>query len=162
MSLFMLDAQRYVYENLNGAITGSVYNDVPPMAPGDPAGDYPYTVIGYDSSVEFDTDSWNGERVTIQLDVWSSGAGAKETKEIMGEIYALLQKKKLRLPGWILREGRWNDLGTWDDAASWIDTPIIDGVVVDCLHVSSNIPNTGTGTYVHGVCQYLITITEDI
>lgn len=136
MSKFLLPAQKLIYDTLNGAISGvRVFDDVPDLPAGMPEDSFPYIVIGRDYTNAFDTDSWNGDKVSIQLDVWSRYNGRKETKEILAAIYNLLHKQELTQSG-------------------------VD--VVDCLHVYSTIPDVGASNYVHGIARYEITLTEVI
>lgn len=133
MSKFLLQAQKIVFDALNGNVFAGVYDDVPDQPPGKPEQDMPYVVITGDVADPWDTDSFVGERCTIELHVWSAYQGKKECKEIMAEIYDLLHRQTLTLAG---------------------------VAVVDCLQTFSTIPNVGASNYVHGICRYQLTITE--
>lgn len=85
-------AQQTVYAILNGNISAGVYDDVPFLPEGKPREDFPYVVIGEDTSRPWDTDDTVGQAVSIDLHVWSRTAGMKETKTIMGEIFDLLHR----------------------------------------------------------------------
>ena len=135
MSQFMLKGQEIIYDALNGNISATVYDFVPDQDPGKPDDHFPYVVIGRDQSFAFDTDNWNGENITVEINVWSSYKGKKETKEIMAEIDALLHKQSL--------------------SASGVN-------VLDCLRTYAVIPNTGASNYTNGICRYRLTLTEVI
>lgn len=135
MSKFMLPAQTLIYDTLSAGLAINVFDDVPDMPAGMPEDSFPYVVIGQDYTNRFDTDSWNGDKVSVQLDVWSRYNGKKEAKEILASIYALLHKQNLSVAGFD---------------------------IVDCLHVYSTIPDTGASNYVHAITRYEITITEVI
>jgi len=136
MSRYLIEAQKIVYDALNGNLPGvNVFDDVPDLPAGMPEDSFPYVVLGRDYSNAFDTDSWNGERVSVQVDVWSRYNGHKEAKEIMASVYELLHKQELTRAG---------------------------VSVVDCLHVYSTIPDVGASNYVHGISRYELTLTEVI
>jgi len=130
---FMVEAQKLIYDTLNGEISATVYDDVPQQPPGMPEDSFPYVVIGYDDADSFDTDSWVGAQISAELHVWSVYEGKLEAKQIMGEIYDLLHRKPLSISG---------------------------AAVVDCLHTFSTIPEVGAEKYVHGITRYRLTITE--
>ena len=135
MSKFMLPAQTLIYTTLTAGLSYPVYDDVPDLPIGMPNDSFPYVALGHDYTNSFDTDNWNGEKVSVQLDVWSRYNGKLEVKTILSEIYALLHKQALTQAG---------------------------VSVVDCLHVYSTIPDTGASNYVHGIARYEITLTEVI
>lgn len=135
MSKFALPAQKIVFDALSGNISATVYDDVPDLPPGDPAANFPYVVMANDISEPLDTDSWVGETVTIELNIWSRYNGSKEAKTIQAEIYDLLHRQPLTLAG-------------------------VD--VVDCLHTYSGIREIGSGNYVHGISRYTLKLTEVI
>lgn len=135
MSKFSLPAQKIIFDALNGNISATVYDDVPDLPPGDPTANFPYVVMANDISEPLDTDSWVGEAVTIELNIWSRYNGAKEAKTIQAEIYDLLHRQPLTLVG-------------------------VD--VVDCLHTYSGIREIGSGNYVHGISRYTLKLTEVI
>ena len=90
--MFELDLQKAIYGALNDVISAPVYAHVPQKAT------YPYVVIGEDNFTDWSTDDKNGFEATINLHVWdrpkgSSGKRGKAvTKQIQGEIYAILQR----------------------------------------------------------------------
>lgn len=135
MSKFLISAQTILYNTLNAGLSVGVYDKVPALPSGEPEDLFPYVVLGRDYTNRFDTDSWSGEKVQAQLDVWSTYDGTEEVKLILAEIYNLLHKQELTLSG---------------------------VAVVDCLHVYSTIPNIGISNYVHGITRYELTLTEVI
>ena len=135
MSSFLLSAQQLVYTALTNGLPYTIFDDVPDLPIGMPEDSFPYIVLGHDYTNAFDTDSWVGVKVSVQLDIWSRYNGKKEVKTILGEIYELMHRKSFVTPG---------------------------VAVVDCLHVYSTIPDTGASNYVHGISRYEITLTEDL
>lgn len=130
---FMPKAQKLIFDTLNGAISAGVYDDVPDQPPGMPEDSFPYAVIGFDDAESFDTDTWVGSQLQVEINVWSTYDGKLEAKNIMAEIYELLHRKPLVIEG---------------------------ATVVDCLHTFSTIPEVGIDRYVHGITRYRLTITE--
>ena len=135
MSKFLLPAQQAIFTALDQNISAAVLDDVPDLPSGMPNDSFPYVVIGRDYSNAFDTDSWSGDRVSVNLNVWTRYNGKKQAKEILAEIYNLLHKQSLTAAGFD---------------------------VVDCLHVYSTIPDVGASNYVQGITRYELTITEVI
>lgn len=156
MSKFLLQAQKLVFDTLNGNVSAGVYDDVPDQPPGKPEQDMPYVVITGDVADSWDTDSWVGERCTIELHVWSAYQGKKECKEIMAEIYALLHRQSLSAHVRFIPVGSTELLTSSGDTF----TVLLEVSVVDCLQTFSTIPNVGASNYVHGICRYQLTITE--
>ena len=132
--MYMLAAQKLIFDTLSGNISATVYDDVPDQPPGMPASSFPYVVIGFDDAEPFDTDSFVGSQIGIELNIWTVYEGKKEAKQIMEQIYNLLHRQTLT-----------------SASAS----------VVDCLHTFSTIPDVGASNYVHGVSRYRLTLTED-
>lgn len=128
-------AQQLIYNTLKAGLTANVFDDVPDQPPGMPASSFPYVVIGYDDVNSFDTDTWTGSRIDVEIHVWSTYEGKAEAKGIMEEIYGLLHRQRLSVSG---------------------------AAVVDCLHTFSTIPEVGYTKYVHGITRYRLTITEAI
>jgi hypothetical protein len=93
-------AQQAIFTALSGNITGGVYDDVPYMPEGMPASNFPYTVIGNDTQIAWDNDTDLGAEITVTMHVWSRGAGFKECKVILGEIYAILHRATLTEAGY--------------------------------------------------------------
>lgn len=133
--MYMVEAQKLIYDTLNGVISATVFDDVPDQPPGMPEDSFPYVVIGFDDSTSFDTDTWTGAQVQVELHVWSTYDGKLEAKQIMAEIYELLHRRALSISG---------------------------AAVVDCLHTFSSIPEVGAEKYVHGISRYRLTITEEL
>lgn len=133
MSKYLLTAQKIIWDTLNGNISANVYDDVPDQAPGNPTQNMPYVVIGQDQSFPFDTDSWTGEAVTVELHIWSAYRGKREVKQLMSEIYDLLHQQPLTAAG---------------------------VAVLDCLHTFSSITGMAADNYIHGMVRYRLTLTE--
>lgn len=78
-----------------GALTDqpAIYDHVPQAV--DSNSDYPYVVIGDDTSVPFDTDTSQGSEATVTLHVWSRFRGRSETKEIQRAIYDALHRQPI-------------------------------------------------------------------
>lgn len=132
--IYLKEAQKLIFDTLSGSISATVFDDVPDQPPGMPEDSFPYVVIGFDDAAPFDTDSWTGAQISIELHIWSRYEGKLEAKEIMAEIYNLLHRQSLAIAG---------------------------ASVVDCLHTFSTIPDVGASNYVHGITRYRLTITED-
>lgn len=127
-------AQEIVYTALNGNISANVYDDVPYLPEGMPRQNFPYVVIGDDSTVAWDTDDTLGKEITLGLDIWSRTAGFKETKAIMGEIYDILNRGNLSKVGYN---------------------------VVDCLCEFSEAMRDPDGETRHGVMRFRLTIQKE-
>ena len=97
---FELVAQEAIFNALDGNITGDVYDEPPALPVGMPDSGFPYTVIGDDTAVAFDTDDTLGKEITVTLHVWSRYNGSKEAKQILGEIYDLLNRTAPTITGY--------------------------------------------------------------
>lgn len=84
-----LNIQTAIYTRLASQLTTPVYDDVPQGA------EYPYTVIGDDTSVEWDGDTFLGAESTLTVHTWSRYSGRGEVKQIMGSIYSALHRHDL-------------------------------------------------------------------
>ena len=82
------------------ATASSIYDNVPQVVDGGDSSNFPYVVLGDDTSIEFDTDDTNGHETTITLHSWSRKRPRKETKTIMGHIYKALHKTSLNISGY--------------------------------------------------------------
>jgi len=133
MADFLTNAQEAIYDELNGALTCLVYDDAPYLPEGAPDEDFPYVVIGNDTSRPFDTDDTVGANVTVTLHFWSRASGMKELKEIMGDTYSLLNRSELAASG---------------------------AVVVDCLYEFGQTMVDPDGRTRHGVQRYRLTMQE--
>ena len=126
-------SQQYIYGQLSGNISAPVFDDVPQVPEGQPDDVFPYVVIGMDTAVDFDNDSFVGKNFNILLHIWSRDEGMQETKLIMGEIYNILH----RVSG---------PQGTFT---------VVDNL---CKFTQATIdPDRRTR---HGVMQFLLTLTE--
>ena len=77
---------------LTGLTTG-VFDHVP----GDAA--LPYVVIGEATAVDWSSKSFDGQRHSLTLHVWSAALGGAEAKTILDRLYTLLHRAELTLAG---------------------------------------------------------------
>ena len=96
--------QSAIYTVLSGNITGAIYDDVPDMPAGQPTSNFPYTVIGDDTTRAWDWDDGTGKEITLTLHTWSKYAGSKEVKTILGQIYTLLHRASLSASGYVFTD----------------------------------------------------------
>jgi hypothetical protein len=68
---FETASQEIVFDALNGQITAGVYDDVPYLPEGMPRQNFPYVVIGDDTTTAWDTDDTLGKEITITVHIWS-------------------------------------------------------------------------------------------
>lgn len=127
-------SQEIVFTALSGNISAGVYDDVPYLPEGMPRQNFPYVVIGDDSTTAWNTDDTLGKEVAITLDIWSRTAGFKQTKAIMGEIYDILNRANLTKTGYN---------------------------IVDCLCESSQALRDPDGETRHGVMDFKLTIQKE-
>lgn len=86
--------QQAVYNALIGnpyvsdLVDGRIYDNVPQGT------DYPYIVIGDDTTIPWDTDTETGSESTLTLHVWSRYYGRYEVKAIMEAIYTTLHRRE--------------------------------------------------------------------
>ena len=130
---FELSAQTILFEALSGNITATVFDAVPHLPSGMPNADFPYVVIGEADGLPFDNDTDLGQSVWADLHVWSRAEGMKETKLILGEVYAILHRGNFSLAGYS---------------------------VLDVLFESSMTKLDEDGETRHGVARYRLTIQE--
>jgi len=133
MTDFASAIQTKIYEVLNAGLAYPVYDDVPFLPEGMPTNNFPYVVIGDDTLIPFDNDSQIGVDATLTIHVWSKYRGRKETKDIQGEIYTLLNRASLTITGYN---------------------------VVDILFEFSETFVENDGTTRHGVQRFRITVQE--
>ena len=94
MSLFSFELGSSVYAKLTAnaplmsTVTG-VFDDVPENT------EYPYIVVGEETSADFGSKDKDGRQYTVTIHVWSRFRGLKETKQIMAKIYDLLHNVDL-------------------------------------------------------------------
>lgn len=131
MSAFENTVQQIVFDALDGAVSCTVYDDVPFLPEGQPDDRFPYIVIGNDTVRAWDTDDTKGANATVTIHVWSRAAGFKECKTIMGEVYDLLNRGMLSKSGY---------------------------QIVDSLFEFSETMLDSDGETRHGVARYRITI----
>lgn len=129
--------QSALFTRLSAIVTSAtVYDDVPDLPEGEPFTDFPYIVIGNDTSVSWDTDDVLGETVTCTLHVFSRYQGKKEAKTILAEIYDALHRQAGNLSATGYR-------------------------FVDCLLEFSEIFDDDDGATRHGVCRYRLTVEQE-
>ncbi|MEO7172027.1 DUF3168 domain-containing protein [Flavobacterium sp.] len=79
-----------------------IYDRVPEKQDGTPNVAYPYISMGPSTSISDDFDCMDGEEITIQFDVWSSGNGeafgSVECRKITGAMKRALHDAELSLP----------------------------------------------------------------
>ena len=133
MSGFETTIQKVVYDKLNAGLSYSVFDDVPYLPVGAPETDFPYVVIGDDTAIAFDTDDQVGMESTVTIHVWSRSGGRKQCKDILSEIYVLLNRASLTTTGYNY---------------------------IDCLFEFSETFTEDDGITRHGVARYRITLQE--
>jgi hypothetical protein len=89
MATKMYEIQSKIYEKLNSSnelkkICNGVYDYVPENT------SVPYVVFGHIQSMSDNDKTYNNEKVTVTLDVWSEAKGRKETVAIIQAIEKLL------------------------------------------------------------------------
>jgi len=104
---FETAAQSAIYAALNGAMSCSVFDDVPELPVGVPDGGFPYCNIGNDTAARWDNDSKTGSVVTLTIHHWSRARGFKEVKGLMGEAYDLLHRATLTASGYTVLDCLW-------------------------------------------------------
>lgn len=79
-----------------------IYDRVPEKTDGTPNVAFPYISMGPSTSIPDDFDCIDGEEITIQFDVWSSGSGeafgSVECRKITGAMKRALHNVDLTLP----------------------------------------------------------------
>lgn len=137
MSFAANPVQQAIYTRLSGEITGvTIYDSVPQSPTGKPEADFPYIHIGEDLLTPWDTDDTLGASVTVTLYVWSRMYGKKETKQIMAQIYDLLNRQHKNL------------------SASGVR-------FVDCLFEFAQVLDQSDGKTRQGICRYRVTIEKE-
>ena len=78
-----------------------IYDRVPEKQNGTPDVPFPYVSLGPDTSIPDDFDCMDGEELTVQFDVWSSGSGdaygSVQCRKICGAIKKALHDADLSL-----------------------------------------------------------------
>lgn len=137
MSFSLNPVQQAVYDVLNGAIAGvAVYDDVPDLPAKLPDTDFPYIHIGEDLASAWDTDDTVGNSVTLTLYVWSRSSGKKQVKQIMCQIYTLLNRQYATFSAPGVR-------------------------FVDCLFEFAQVLDMDDGKTRQGICRYRVTIEKE-
>jgi hypothetical protein len=84
--------QSAVFARLS-ALSTPVFDHVPQKT------EYPYIVIGDDTSIPWDTDTSVGTETTCTIHVWSRQRGRKEVKGIMDAIYTRMNRAEFAVNG---------------------------------------------------------------
>lgn len=134
--MFQLPTQKAVYELLVAGLSCAVYDDVPDSPVGAPEALFPYAVVGEDTAVAWDTDSSLGAAVAVTVNLYSRYSGKKELKELIEEVYDVLNRDASQLSASGFR-------------------------FIDCLFVSSTVRALGDGKTKHGICRYTITVEKE-
>ena len=101
MALYSFELQKSLFSRLNGgsivdendqAITG-VFDDVPEGTA------YPYVVIGEETAPNIGTKDKDMHEYTQTIHVWSQYRGMRDVKEIMEQIYTLLNDFAISVSG---------------------------------------------------------------
>lgn len=126
-------AQQIIFSRLTGALSCTVW-DTPPFQPeGAPSNAFPYCVIGQDTLVAWDNDSFVGAECTVTLHFWSRSSGMAQVKALMGEAYGLLHRASLTKAGY---------------------------QIIDCLWEFSEAMSDPDGATKHGIQRYRLTIQD--
>jgi hypothetical protein len=91
------EIQAAIYEKVS-AIGWATFDHVPQDT------EFPYVIIGDDTSIPWDTDTSIGSETTCTIHVWSRHRGRKEVKEIMRTIYEALHRQEITIIGGALVE----------------------------------------------------------
>ncbi len=97
------------------------------------ASEFPYIVIGDDTSNQWDTDDSVGSDSTCTIHVWSRNRGRKEVKEIMRVIYEKLHRAEF---------------------------PIIGGDLIECQAEFQESFMDADGLTRHGVIRFRLTVDQ--
>lgn len=95
MSLHLFNLQKAMYTTINNSdtISAEVYDDVPENA------EYPYIVIGDDTTSDNGTKDLGGMTATVTMHIWSQYRGRKEVKQIMERLHVLLHNQDISVEG---------------------------------------------------------------
>lgn len=85
--------QQAIYAAVSAAVSVPVYDDPPADAA------LPYLTIGDDTVVPSRTKTEDGHEITVTVHAWSLGRGRKGVKELLSEVYDVLNDKDLSVPG---------------------------------------------------------------
>lgn len=82
-------------------VGANIFDRVPERQDGAPSVPFPYISMGPTSSVPEDFDCMDGETITFQIDVWTSGSddayGSAQCRKIAGAVKRVLHDKDLPL-----------------------------------------------------------------
>lgn len=96
-----------------------IFDRVPEQQDGAPSVPYPYISVGPGSSIPDDFDCMDGEEITIQLDVWTSGDndayGSAQCRRISGAVKKALHNAELDLTTNALVSLQWETTRIIDD-----------------------------------------------
>ena len=92
------ELQKAIYSALTGdgalmAMITGVHGHVPQGTA------FPYVTLGESTAVDWRTVGHNGMETTLFFQVWSRERGHREVKQILAEIYRILNDAKLTVPG---------------------------------------------------------------
>lgn len=99
MALHSWELQKAIFAALNGSVTGMdganvpIFDDVPEGT------EYPYVVIGEETSANNGTKSLDGLEHTLTIHAWSRYRGRREIKEIMQSVYENLHNAAISVTG---------------------------------------------------------------
>lgn len=114
------------------ALVGTrIYDRVPERLDGTPNVTFPYISMGPTSSVPDDFDCMDGEEITIQFDVWSSGSG---------EAFGSVECRKIT--------------NAIKRALHDVDLPLTTNALVSFQHEMTRILRDPNPAITHGVIQF--------
>ena len=82
------------------AVGGRIYDKIPQSDEAAPDALFPYIVIGDDDISNDDTDTGLGFTARVQVNVVSRYPGWKQIKDLQGQVYDLLHRAVLAIPGY--------------------------------------------------------------
>ncbi len=112
-----------------------IYDRVPEDQSGNPAVAFPYISLGPSTSIPDDFDCMDGEEVTIQFDVWTSGSG---------EAFGSVQCRKIS--------------GAIKRALHDVDLTLTTNALVSFQHELTRILRDPNPAITHGVIQFTGTV----
>jgi hypothetical protein len=107
--------QAALYTRLTSELTIPVYDFTPQDS------EFPYAVIGADTTIPLDTKTTDGHEFTSTIHLWTKGAGRKALKEQMQAVYDALHEQEIGfLSGTVLVRCEYTE--TMQDPSSEGDT----------------------------------------